>query len=489
MSLFSERLTYYIKKSRLTLLYLASISGIDVSYISKIKKGERLPKNKEQLVPIINGLRLSPSEKQELWDAYKISSVGEKKFQQYVSVKHLLTSINSTDTTSITSSYQHEIQSISVRYGTSDINNATKVILELEAAKKDGYIKIVAQPDYGFLIDLLGSLIAGNPSLDISHIICLQSGSDLEKIVYNIESFQNIFSLLSLSDSYRLKFYYDEISSHFNQMSVMPFFILTSTYTILLTPNYDLADISDNPERHKLYSSIYRKMYSLAEDLVYPITETTTIDEMFQVDNLTESMDIIEFSAVPSLLSYYSEQAIRDMIKAGVTDQESKIQNLLNYSLAFKNFPIKHTRHFSLFTEDGFLQFLQTGFFPGLSQTYCNPIDPAETIVALKKLCTESDNFSQIPLMLKPSQISFDSSTRILGTSRNNMVLFISHYPGFGDQNFRLMEQSLVSSIKDFLEYLLSSDEVYSIEETKTFIQKQISHLENGLRETRRKRL
>ena len=489
MSLFSERLSYYIKKSRLTLLYLASISNIDVSYISKIKKGERLPKNREQLVPLINGLRLSPLEKQELWDAYKISSIGEKKFQQYVAVKHLLSSMNSTDTTSIAFSYHHDIQNVSARYGSSDINNTTKAILELEAAKKDGYIKIVAQPDYRFLIDLLGSIIAGNPSLDVSHLLCLQSGSDLEKSVYNIESFQNLFPLLSLSKNYQIKFYYDEITSHLNQMSVMPFFILTSTYSILLTPDYDLADISDDPERHKLYSYMFRKMCSLTEELIFPITELNTLDNTFQIDNSTDSVDIIELSSVPSLLSFYPEKTVRDLVKTDVKDQEAKPQFLLDYSLTFKNFPVKNKRHFSLFTEDGLLQFIQTGYFPGLPHAYCNPVDPSDTINALKKLCTESDDITQIPLMLKSDKISINSSTRIIAASRTNMLIFLSHYPGFGNQNFQLKEQSLVSSIKDFLEYLLSSDEVYSIEETKTFIQKQISRLENNLRESRRNRL
>lgn len=38
MSLFSEKLSYYIKKTRLTLLFLSSVSDLDVSYISKIKR-------------------------------------------------------------------------------------------------------------------------------------------------------------------------------------------------------------------------------------------------------------------------------------------------------------------------------------------------------------------------------------------------------------------------------------------------------------------
>ena len=80
MSLFSEKLSYYIKKTRLTLLFLSSVSDLDVSYISKIKKGERLPRNKDLLVPLINALRLSPSEKEDLWNAYKISFIGEERF-------------------------------------------------------------------------------------------------------------------------------------------------------------------------------------------------------------------------------------------------------------------------------------------------------------------------------------------------------------------------------------------------------------------------
>lgn len=489
MSLFSETLSYYIKKSRLTLLYLSSISGIDVSYISKIKKGERLPKNKEQLVPLVNGLRLSPSEKQALWDTYKISAIGEKKFRQYNSVKRLLSSISSTDTTSIVSSYHHDIQNVSALFNAQDINNTIKAILELEAEKKDGYIKIVAQTDYRFLMDLLGSIITSNPLLHISHLLCLQSGSDLDKTVYNIETFQKLFSLLPLSKNYHVKYYYDEIASHLNQMSVMPFFILTSTYTILLTPCYEQADISDSPEKHKLYMHIFQKMYSLAENLVFPISGTTIAHDILKKESSRDSLDIIEFSSVPSILSYYSESSIRDIVKKDAENQINKIQNLLEYPYTFNNLPVKSMRYFDLFTEEGFLQFLETGCYPSLPRTCCNPLNPSDTITALKKMCNEQNNTSHIPLMLKSSQISFNSSTRIIATSKSTLLYFIFHYPGFGDQNFQLVEQSLVSSIKDYFEYLLTSDDIYSIEETRRFIQKQITRLENNLRESRRNKL
>lgn len=478
MSLFSDKLSYYIKKSRLTLLHLSSVSGFDVSYLSKIKKGERLPRNKDVLVPLINGLRLSPAEKQDLWDAYKISSIGEEKFKQYQAIGQFLTSVNSADVSSINYSFQHTIQSPSVCYGKTDINNVVKAVLESEASRENGYIHIVAQPNYQFLMDTLTAVGLNRPGLEITHIICLQSGSGNSKLVYNIECFQSVFPLLNFK-SYCVKYYYDDIPSHINGMNVMPFFLQTSEYTILLSDDYTLADISNNKSRHGLYSHMFRNMLSYTSDFIIRRENFLLYSDLFSEASQKRLADIVEFSPLPCLLPYYPEKVLKEIIKPDTPGYEEKTDFLISYCRQFRETLDRSTNFFCLFSYEGLLRFLQTGYMPGIPADICRPIKTSDTILVLKKLCARQEIKNHIPLMLKPECIGFNERMRILYDASSDILLFLSGDPGLGHSCFCLKEQSLASSVEGFLKYLTDSDETYTSAETTKFLQKQISILEN----------
>lgn len=478
MSFFSEKLSHYIKKSRLTLLHLSSVSDFDVSYLSKIKKGERLPRKKELLVPLINGLRLSPAEKQDLWDAYKISSIGEEKFKQFQSIKKFLTSVNSPDGNSINYGFCHKIHSPSVCYGKTDINNIVKAVLETETSKKDGFIRIVAQPDYQFLIDTLTAVSLNRPCLDITHIICLQSGSENSKLVYNMECFQSVFPLLNCN-SYQVKYYYDDIPAHINGMNVMPFFIQTSEYTILMSDDYTLADISTDQGRHGLYSYMFRNMLSFTSDFIIQRNNFFLYPDMLLNTADQQLTDIVEYSSVPCLLPYYPEKVLRKIIKPDVPEYEKMTETLISYWQRLRQTLEESRKFFCMFSHDGLLNFLQTGYMPGIPSDLCQPIKRSDTVLALKKLCSGQKADSQIPLMLKPECMGFNHRMRILYLSSSDILLFLTDDPGFEHSCFLLKEQSLALSIKDFLRYLTDSDDVYSYEETNKFLQQQISILEH----------
>lgn len=474
MSLFSEKLSYYIKKSRLTLLHLSAVSGLDVSYISKIKKGERLPRKKDLLVPVVNGLRLSPSEKKDLWDAYKISFIGEKQFTQYQAVKKFFSSISGTDGESVVCHFQHKILSSSAHYGKTNVNHIVKTVLESECSHRNGHIQIVAQPDYQFLMEVLCSVSFCFPQLEITQIICLQSGAETDKLAYNVESFQSMYPLLSCSDSYHVKYYYDDIPSHINQMNVMPFFILTTDYIVSLSADYTLADVSSNSERQKLYTSIFEQMFSCTDDLIFHEynSNLTACSLEPAKDTVSKKPFFAELSTAPFLLPYYSDRALKEMVRTDIPNSTFIMDYILSYAKKMRDTIQNSSNYLSLFTERGTSDFLQTGYLSGFSEKFFYPLKKEDTISALKKFCSKQVLIQHTPLLLKPDCLTLSNSFRIFSDSRSSTLLFHTEKP------FTLTEQSLIISIKDFFKYIIDSDEVYSPSDTFKFMHRQILALE-----------
>lgn len=58
-------------------------------------------------------------------------------------------------------------------YGKTDVNHIVKAVIESECSKSNGHIRIVAQPDYQFLMDLLSSVSLYRPAMKATQIICL----------------------------------------------------------------------------------------------------------------------------------------------------------------------------------------------------------------------------------------------------------------------------------------------------------------------------
>ena len=441
MSLFSEKLSYYIKKTRLTLLFLSSVSDLDVSYISKIKKGERLPRNKDLLVPLINALRLSPSEKEDLWNAYKISFIGEERFLQHQAVKKFLSSISNAEGESVICSFAHQIPSSSVYYGKTEVDHIVKAAIESECSKENGCIQIVAQPDYQFLMELLSSVSLCFPKMKMTQIVCLQTGSEAGKLAYNVESLGAMYPLLSCTDSYRVKYYYDDIPAHINHMNVMPFFILTTDCTISLSADYTLYKVNIVSDSPKEIAASKKSSFA-------------------------------ELSASPFLLPYYSDRALKEMVRKDTSDFTSIVDSILSYAEKMRYMIQNSTSFLSFFTEKGTIDFFENGYLFGFSEELFYPMKRDNTISALKKLCSKQELTHHTPLLLKPGCMALSSNFRIFSDSRSNTVLFQTEKP------FSLAEQSLAVSIKDFLKYIVHSDEIYSVDDTVKFIQKQILFLE-----------
>ena len=100
MNPFQKLLNEYIDAKDITIYALAKISGIERSFVQKIKNGSRIPTDENIVHTLSQALMLTPSETMELLKAYRITKMGEENYYRREQVKNTITSFCDTQITS-----------------------------------------------------------------------------------------------------------------------------------------------------------------------------------------------------------------------------------------------------------------------------------------------------------------------------------------------------------------------------------------------------
>lgn len=90
MSIFAKKLKHYIEKSGMTIYMVAQSSGVNRTLIHRMTNGTRTPSKKETVSCIAKAMLLSPTDTNDLLEAYEMSKRGESAYRQLQLVKHLL---------------------------------------------------------------------------------------------------------------------------------------------------------------------------------------------------------------------------------------------------------------------------------------------------------------------------------------------------------------------------------------------------------------
>ena len=258
MSHFSEFLSNLVKDKNADIQQMSSCCSFDRSNMYKILKGRRNPPSLETVYKICDFLRLTPSERKLLDEAWHITVLGTAKYSRRKSVEHFLLSFpeDFSSAWNQSSSYQNisslgqDLSSLppSLALETQmDINSLLLRMLSAESAKEHGCISIIAQPDYDFLIHTLTGLASGN-TLTVEHIFCLNNTIKLteDNHISHIKYLEAIMPLLMTTNlAFYPLYHYGDIPDQFNSFSLMPCMVLTSEYVMLCTSDFfDIVHVS-----------------------------------------------------------------------------------------------------------------------------------------------------------------------------------------------------------------------------------------------------
>lgn len=493
MSCFSKTLKSHVSRKDISIQALSKTSGVDRSFIHHILSGKRIPADRLVLENIMKALTLTPIQAKELRKLYYIERNGESVYKRNLIVKELLESLKALQDYSlppVKTIYQHDFSSFSQANafsGSKDINTVIKAVLEAEASVEGGYIKLILQPDYHFLIDLLTTLGNTNTELEIQHIFCIQRDiSKSNENIYNLKCLQAIMPLLLSCRQYEAFTYYDDVDSHLKVTSIFPYVILTSDKVIGISYDYQYATLFMDASLHEIYSRIFHDILHSSSPLAERVKESMDFCARYSLletvgeDGKVPSSYAYSLSPQPCFMFFLTRVHLNKYI-TNLPFKETLIGNILSKGENYYKRIMNGYEYVSYFTLEGLDSFWQTGRITEIPEEFHNPLGKEDCLILLKTLYNNIQSTSYQAYIIDTEAFQIPDYM-VLSAMDESSVFFMYLQSPVRTSHFLFRDPSISISVYSFLEYLKDSDMVYSREDTLDLLKSKILDYEEELR-------
>lgn len=476
MSEFSNILSQFIHEKNIKVYPLSKYCDFDRATMYKIINGKRNPPSRDIIEKMSDFMRLTPTEDEQFKEAYEISRIGADNYYRRKSTENFL--MHFPDKFSIhtgsasDSDFKNESQtpacaSIQTQV---ELNYALRNILLTESGKGEGKAALFMQPDHEGLFSLLSSLNLGY-TLEIRHIFCLSNSEILNKDheLYNLEYFNNIFPLYLRNLNYQASYFYDSIHSHFFNLNVLPYFIVTSRYAVSFSSDYQYGIFYSDPD---IVAQFWKIFYSFQ-------TKCTPLFQIFHMlPNNLHMLQNISLNASDSYLlqpeacftPFITDRILEQALSPMLPDRN----RLLPLIRAFFN---KNTENLAsmhvYFTREGIRRFARTGLLKEIPSDFYRPFLPAERLQMLQKLLPWCRQGTYRMLKQPLDQLPIN-----LHLCVNETMGYFSFDNAENQTTYLMFNETGLLYV--FLDYLQSLEDTcfYTPEETADFINSEIRTLQ-----------
>lgn len=479
MTSFSALLSALVEQKNIQIYPLTQYCSLDRSTMYKYLNGKRLPPKQALVERIADYMRLSPSEYEELITAWKIAQIGEENYYNRRNVENFI--LNFPDVSKIdpvilsSASGSAETESGKTSAGcqalTSQtmINNALSRMILKEAAKENGRLALLLQPDNEYLFHFLSSLGESECTLSIEQILCLNNSSQLDKNHQspNLMYLQAVLPLYIRALDYTIYYYYDNVESHFSSFNGLSCLILTSDAAVACTSDYRTGISYSQTETVQLLWELFRSYKGKCSPLFHPIRSVT--DELNMLQTLGQSTEVnYAVQPEPCLMPFITPDMVEKYVYPELPDRETLVPMLTDF-LAFQKKGIL-SNHFHVYhTLDGICSFLATGKISEIPEGLCAPFSPEDRKLLITRMLENPQKNYQLlrgPLQYLPHNFHLyvsPSGGYLLFTNRLNQTVYLL-----------FEEPGLLAS---FLDYLNNLDVncLYTSEQSRRLISSQCS--------------
>lgn len=473
MTLFADTLKRYLENKNTTVYTLSKISGVNRTMIQHMKVGKRIPSNAADVNAIAKAMMLNPSETADLLRAYYITHMGEENYFRREHVSKIISSFYDMNTASelvIHTGVQDKLEitePLKAISGQANINRILKAILEIEANKKSGHIKIMVQPEYAYLFDCLTSIDFNRNQTLVEAIIVFDKNEGHKSTTYNLNILQKLVPILFQCEIFHPYYVYDNVDTLFNKTSFIPFRIITSDYVLAVSYEQDKAVLYNSTDILTLTNEAFQKKLSVANPICH--TYHPTPEEYLQATFLNEedlqASEVYELFYQPCFPSFCPESILRDRLNTAIIPPEMQ-QVITAY---FAKIRTQYANHLISFTLEGLNLFMETGRVTEIPDFMYTYLTPAQRLTMLRNIINCVDDGSFKPRIVRSEKLSIPSPICICAPSEQKVTIYYFS-PNKGQYIFQLQELSLVHAFYDFLVYLPTSSMVYSEEESKNLL-------------------
>lgn len=356
------------------------------------------------------------------------------------------------------------------------VDSSVHQILLSEASKVNGRIALFLQPNYLFLLHLL-STIQPAGTLQIDHIFSLNRTAQFTETheLYELYYLRNLFPIYMNKLDYRIHCFYTNEISHFQNLSVLPYMILTSEFAITCSSDYQMGILYQSPD---ILQALWDVFHS-HQDLCQPAFQTFPIiandlPSLFQfVANTRSSAElIIDIQPEACILPFLRRNLLEDIINRDIPMPNS-VLSLADNLFSDNMQRIKDGKFIIYFTEHGMTRFLQEGLFEEIPPAFYHPLNIEQRIYILHKI----------------SECCHDGSYRILKKPLNHLspnlrmclcgnTCSLTYQTNSGEHMcFAIKEPFILQIFQSFLSNI-DPDVYYSPAESEQIIARMIKQLE-----------
>lgn len=425
MSEFSQLLSQYIHSKDIKTYALAQYCSLDRSNMYKVINGKRKPTSEEMVDKMCKFMHLSPVEETLLKEAYNITLTGSDNYYRRKDVRLFfeefsLSSI-SLPITGYTSETISPFEEVVLLNTPTEINRALLYILSMELHREAGHIRMLIQPDYEFLMNILVAENHYKSGVSIDHLICLNNNSESAFTPshrnYNLQCLKQILPLYGNNYKYNCFYYYDNMLSRNSSITLFPYIIITSDYACLLTSDYQKGYLTNRHESLRMFTDIFKEHLNRVSPLLHkidsPFMQLNYVQELF-----LGSTSGYSFQMTPCFTPFITPELMEKCVSRDMPHRREFIETFHSY---IKN--VLHSHEHSavsfIFSLDGVIRFLDTGEIREYPPEVYVPLERADRIYLVKQLlqACRTQNYR----MLKENVGSLD----------NELYLFVNQQKGY----------------------------------------------------------
>ena len=423
MSEFSELLSQHIHNKNIKTYPVAQYCGLDRSNMYKVINGKRKPPSFEMVTNMCKFMQLSPNETKEMQEAYVITLIGSDNYYRRKNVKLFFEEFRLPSLSFPAATYKAETipetDDVILLNTQTEINNALLRILSLEFSREAGHIRMLIQPDYSFLLDLLVSEGIGKSNVLIDHIICLDNNTDFSKGKndYNLNCLKSILPLYRSIPKYETFYYYDNISSKNDSFTLFPYIIITSEYACLVTADIRKGYITRSPESLEMLCGIFDDYLEKSSCLLKRIDNL--LEQLDYAQNLVHvNMPAYSFQMTPCLTFFIDAHFADKYVIQELPNRSAFIERFVDYVNNMSE-SRNTSSMYSVFSLEGLLRFMETGEIGEYPSSAYNRPDMEDRVCLARQLLQACRTYNY--RMLKNN----------IGSLDNELYLFISQTRGY----------------------------------------------------------
>lgn len=468
MSKFSVLFTELLEKKKVTIYSLAQNTNIDRTYLQKMKKGDRLPKEPDFIDELARAMQLTQVETMQLYDAFQITVLGEDKYLSRKEIVKIINTIYDVDNRKIFIKPSLALETDVTQFpqiikGKNNVQNLIKLLLENAVTKGNCKIKLISQPSFHFLYDYISTLNLDVANVIIENIISFAIPSEVNSSLNNLSILEKIIPLFYNSSNYHPYYIYDSNPSITIEHQFMPIKIILPEISVSISSDYTQAIFSTNRDLNEVIEEYYNQIFHNTS----PIFQSIKSDPNSYLDDILKFMDFnsktnYNIMYQPCIFPFIPKNIFLDVLNVNALTQEI-MDTIASYMDQFNNY--SGTMYMTI-TRNGIIDFFEKNYLLEVPEFLMAHHPTMEQRLVVFKRMIEACKADKVFInIVEPHILKLSPSLLISAYTDKDVV--IHHFSNAGDSVYiRLLEIGLASSFYEFLSNVHKSKLVKTKEES-----------------------